>query len=105
MKQRSRRFGSSGNGLNEVRGTRYEVRNAKYELRNTRYWEAIDVLDSGCLVFLELGERKKEYIDCYLSKLEKSFKSIRLANLDSVVCESLAKECAAEMFPAASLSE
>jgi hypothetical protein len=53
----------------------------------------------------ELGERKKEYIDCYLSKLEKSFKSIRLANLDSVVCESLAKECAAEMFPAASLSE
>jgi hypothetical protein len=32
---------------------------AIYELRNTRYWKAIDVLDSGCLIFLELDERKK----------------------------------------------
>lgn len=53
----------------------------------------------------ELGERKKEYIDCYLSKLEKNFKSIRLANMDSVLCESLAKECAADIFPPVSLSE
>jgi hypothetical protein len=64
------------------------------------YYEEMDKTD-----LVELGERKKEYVDCYLNKLENNFKSMRLANMDSVLCENLARDCASEMFPDVSLSE
>jgi hypothetical protein len=64
------------------------------------YYEEMNNTD-----FNELGERKKDYIDCYLNKLENNFKSMRIANMDSVLCETLAKECALELFPDISLSE
>lgn len=64
------------------------------------YYEEMNKTDLN-----ELGERKKDYIDCYLNKLENNFKSMRIANMDSVLCETLAKECASELFPDMSLSE
>lgn len=64
------------------------------------YYEEMNKTDLN-----ELGERKKDYIDCYFSKLEKNFKSMRIANTDSVLCETLAKECAAELFPDNSMRE
>ncbi len=49
--------------------------------------------------FSTLGDVKDDYINCYLNKLENNFQSIRLANLDTLKCETLALECASELFP------
>lgn len=50
--------------------------------------------------FSSLGDVKDDYVNCYLNKLENNFQSIRLANLDTLKCETLALECASELLPA-----
>ena len=41
---------------------------------------------------------KKQYIDCYLQKVENNFKSFLEADSDSTTCEKLAMECVADLL-------
>lgn len=46
-----------------------------------------------------LGEYKQEFIDCYTERVENSYESFDIANVDEEGCKNLAMECANGIMP------
>jgi len=45
-----------------------------------------------------LGDKKQQYIDCYLGKIEDNYNNFDEANKDQKGCEKLAMECANDVI-------
>ncbi len=45
-----------------------------------------------------LGDKKQQYIDCYLGKIEDNYNNFDEANKDQKGCEKLAMDCANEVI-------
>ena len=46
----------------------------------------------------KFGDKKQEWIDCYLQKLEANFDSYKASSEDKATCEKLALECNDDVF-------
>lgn len=56
---------------------------------------AVAAIDSQLAAF---GDKKQDFIDCYLQKVEDNYNSFDEANVDLEGCSSLAESCANEVM-------
>jgi hypothetical protein len=57
--------------------------------------EAVAAIDDQLAAF---GDKKQDFIDCYLTKVENSYPSFAAADTDLEGCSALAESCATEVM-------
>ncbi|MDD4214855.1 MAG: hypothetical protein PHR81_08605, partial [Bacteroidales bacterium] len=63
------------------------------EADRSRFYQEMESSDMSAF-----GDKKDEWVECYLSKLEANYASFLEADQDVAGCEKIAKECNDEVF-------